>query len=202
MTVQEVRKSYALAFTSFLLRNINVRSINKIILYGSVAKGESAKESDVDIFIDLVKDTEKMRKAISSIVEEFYKSKEAIIFKLLGIENDINAVAGKLDEWEDLKRSIQSDGIVLWGKFESGKPRKTEHKIIFFWSRIEKNRGAFLNKLYGYKTRKKQYKGMLELWGGSKPGKSCIMIPIRHRDEMIELIKKYKINARSVEVFI
>jgi len=180
----------------------DVSKIKNIILYGSVAKSISTKESDVDIFLDVENDTKSMRKDVRKVLDNFYESKESIIFKLLGIDNEIKLKIGRLNDWKDLKRSILSDGFVLWGKMESGKPLKTEHKIIFYWDRINKNRGAFLNKIYGYKTGKKEYKGFLSRTGGIKLGKSCIMIPIRYRDTMIDIIKKYKVNSKAVEVFV
>ena len=202
MREQANRKSYALSFVSFLLREPKIISrINRIILYGSVAREASTKESDIDIFIDVQKETKKTKTELEKVLERFYKSKEAVISKLLGIENEIKLKTGKLDEWKELKRSILTDGIVLWSKFESGKPEDTEHNIIFYWSRIEKNRGAFLNKIYGYRTGGKAYIGLLEQVKGTKLGKSCVMIPIAHRDKMIELLKKYKVDAKAVEVF-
>lgn len=202
MGEQENRKAYALAFASYLLRNISQKSIEKIILYGSVAKSQSTKESDIDIFIEVDKETKRIKNEITKTLSGFYKSKEAIIFRLIGVENDINLKISKLDKWPELKRSILSDGIVLWGKFESRKkPENTEHKIIFFWDKVGKNRTVFLNKLYGYKTKNLEYKGALEKWQGIKTGKSCIMIPIKYRDEMIEIIRKYKVKSHSIEVF-
>ena len=199
---QNKRKAYAVSFASFLLRNLkDISKINRIILYGSVAKSISTRESDIDIFIDVERNTKGLEKNIRNILEGFYMSKEAIIFKLIGIENDIKLKIGRLDDWEELKRSIISDGFVLWGRFESGMPKKTEHKVIFYWSRIAKNRGAFLNKIYGYKTRGKTYEGLLSRAGGIKLGKSCIMVPIRYRDSVIEMIKKYKVDAKAIEVF-
>ena len=202
---QKNRKSYAMSFASFLIRrltDIQVSMIRSIILYGSVAKSASTKESDIDIFLDMEKDTKNFRKDVKRTLNEFYSSKEAIIFKLMGIDNDIKLKMGKLDDWKELKRSIISEGIILWRRMESGKPSKTEHKVIFYWDGIRKNRGAFLNKLYGYKTGGKRYEGFLSRTGGAKLGKSSIMIPIRYREKMIEIIKKYKANAKAIEVFI
>ncbi|MBL7206775.1 MAG: nucleotidyltransferase domain-containing protein [Candidatus Aenigmarchaeota archaeon] len=197
------RKAYALSFTSFLLRELKKPSkINSIILYGSVAKSISTDESDVDIFIDVEKETKNLKMEIQYVLERFYKSKEAIIFKTIGIDNEIKLKTSKLDKWEDLKRSIMSEGIVLWGKFESGKPRKTKHMVIFHWDKIEKNRGAFLNKIYGYRTGGILYRGLLSGIDGSKLGKSCIMVPIKYREKVIVLLKKYNVNAKILEVFI
>ena len=204
MKEQKNRLSYAVSYISYLLRNLSdVSLIDRIILYGSVAKKQSSKESDVDIFVELKKDTKKLRHEIEQGAESFYKSKEAIIFKILGTSNEISLKVGKLDEWPDLKRSIMSDGIVLFGNVDLGaKPTYAEHKIIFFWDNVKLNRTAFLNKLYGYKTKKITYVGLLERWSGKKLGKSCVIFPIKHRNELIDIMKKYKVQSQSIEVFI
>ena len=204
MSEQENRLSYAVSFVSYLLRNFSDKnSIDKIILYGSVAKNQSSSESDIDIFLELKKITKKSKENVELIVENFYNSKEAIIFKLLGVSNDINIKIGKLNDWPDLKRSIMSDGVVLFDKIDlREKSKGNEHKIIFFWDKINNNRTAFLNKLYGYKTKEVKYVGLLERWSSQKLGKSCIIIPIKYRDEFVEVMKKYKVQSKSVEVFI
>jgi len=203
MSEQELRKSYAISFVSFIMKNPRLASkISGIILYGSVAKSASDKDSDVDIFIEVENNTAKLRKDVDSALKDFYRSKEAIIFKLAGIDNEIKPETGRLDDWPDLKRSILSDGIVLWGRMERGKPKGTKHMVIFHWDNVEKNRGAFLNKVYGYKAGGKKYEGVISRNGGSKLGKSCIMLPIGCREKMIEIIKKYGVSAKAVEVFV
>ncbi|MCX6821784.1 MAG: nucleotidyltransferase domain-containing protein [Candidatus Aenigmarchaeota archaeon] len=194
-------KAYASSFVSFLLGKLSdkIKDIDNIILYGSVAKGEATRESDVDIFIDTKKN---LKGEIENIIEEFYKSREAILFKLQDIENEISVKVGELKKWKELHRSIASTGIVLWGRFEAKeKPIGSEHRIIFYWDRIGKSRGAFLNKIYGFKGKEKKYKGLIAEWNGEKTGKSCVMIPIRYKDEMVGLIKKYNVNAKNIEVF-
>lgn len=203
MGEQENRKAYASAFASYLIRFLeNSSLLNSIILYGSVAKSQSTKESDIDIFIDIKKETKKAKGKINKILDNFYRSKESIIFKLLGVENGISLIIGKLDNRPGLKRSILSDGFYLWSKVQARqKAIGTEHKVIFFWDHVGKSRTAFLNKLYGYKTKGLVYKGLLERWPATKLGKSCILIPIKNRDEFIEIAKKYRVNAKAVEVF-
>ncbi len=85
-------KSYASYFSSYLLDNIrDVGLIERIILFGSVARDEADKDSDVDIFIELRKETSKTKKEIEKIIADFYKSREAFLFKTKGVENRINA---------------------------------------------------------------------------------------------------------------
>lgn len=194
-------KAYASYFVSYLLMNIKDASvINKVILFGSVVKGESSKDSDIDIFIELKKDNKKLHVLIEKILEDFYKSREALLFKAKGIDNKINLAIGKLDEWKNIKKSIENEGIFLYGRYVPTS-RNGKKYTILFWDRIEKNRGAFLNKIYGFKARGKLYKGLIENFKGMRLGKSSIMIPIEHRQEILDLIKKYKVNAKIIDIY-
>lgn len=191
-------KAYASSFASFLIEEVGDR-IDRIILYGSVAKGEATKESDVDIFIDTEKDIED---DIRKVLKGFYNSREATLFRAKGIDNEITIKVGRLKDWKELHRSITSTGITLWGPFEAKeRPIGTRHRIIFYWEKIGESRGAFLNKLYGFRSKGREYKGLLKKWEGKKVGKSSILIPAKYKEEMVELIKKYKVDAKSIEVF-
>lgn len=57
-------KAYASYFVSYLLNNLGDSDINKIILFGSVARGEISKDSDVDIFIDVKRKDKKFEKKV------------------------------------------------------------------------------------------------------------------------------------------
>ncbi len=195
-------RAYASYFVSYLLSRIkDVSKINKIILFGSVVKNQATKKSDVDIFIELDRETKKIEKEIEGILEDFYKSREGLLFKAKGISNRIHLIIGKLNDWKELKLSIESEGIMLYGRFES-KGKIGKKFAIIYWSKIRKNRGAFLNKIYGFKIKDKKYKGLIEKFEGKKLGKSCIMIPIVHREKIVELLKKYKVSARILEVYV
>lgn len=194
-------KAYASYFSSYLLDNLKEKeSIEKIILFGSVARNEAAKESDVDIFIEVKKESKKIKNKIEKILENFYKSRESLLFKSKGIDNKINLIIGKLDKWRDLEKSIESTGIVLYGKYVSSNISGKKHLVIF-WDKIEKNRGAFLNKIYGVKIKGKRYPGLIEKLGGKKLGKSSIMVPIENKDEVLKSIKIYRVHAKIIEVY-
>ena len=88
-----MHEAYASYFVSYLLKSINdTNQINRIFLFGSGAKGEANKNSDIDIFIEINKKTKKLEKEIIKITENFYKSREALIFKTKGITNKINMI--------------------------------------------------------------------------------------------------------------
>lgn len=194
-------KAYASYFVSYLLSSLDeLSTIDQIILFGSVARGEADKHSDVDIFIEMKK-KETLKKRINKIVEEFYGSREAFLFKNKGIDNKIHVLMGRLGEWKELGGSIQSTGVVLYGPYISSQPGSTRKQVIISWDKIGKNRGAFLNKVYGFSVKGKKYPGLIEKLGGRKTGKSSIMIPLEYRKELFDLITKYKVDARMIEVY-
>ena len=110
--------SLALSFTSFLIGRIGVKSV---ILFGSVANNTFDRESDIDLFIETDK---KSADKIQNLLELYEKTEEYEKFRLEGIENRIAAKIGNLKEWGELKRSIISNGIILYGKYQ-GKPYRT-----------------------------------------------------------------------------
>jgi len=195
-----MHKAYASAFTSYLLKSLNEsKNIKSIILFGSAARGEATKESDIDLFVE-VENSKKLEKEIDSSIQNFYSTREYLQFKAKGIENQIHVTTGKLSDWKELKSSIESTGIILFGQYSSsGVTGKKQ--LIFSWDKIGKNRGSFLNKLYGFKVDRKRYPGLIEKLKGKKLGKSTIMTPVDHRNEIFDLIKKHKVNARILEVY-
>src|SRR3989344_2825565 len=196
-------KAYASYFVSYLLYELgDYSNIKNVILFGSVSTGNATSKSDVDIFIEVKKYNSNFKKNVENVLEKFYKSREALIFKNKGIDNKINVLIGKLNDWKDLKKSIESTGIVLYGPFIASGSLKGKKYIIISWDKIGRNRGAFLNKIYGFKVGEKKYKGMIETFGGRKIGKSSLMIPVENKDEIFKAIKDYDVNARLIEVYL
>ena len=79
-------KAYASYFVSYLINNFKkIENISNIILFGSAAKGEAKKSSDIDFFIEVKRNSKGFEKEIINLVNDFYKSREALIFKTKGI---------------------------------------------------------------------------------------------------------------------
>lgn len=199
-------KKYASYFTSFLIDNLaeeSLGNIERVVLFGSVSRDEAGEESDVDIFIEVRKQGKKFDEEIKRIVDMFYGSREAALFKLKGIENKISVKIGKLKEWKELYGSVASDGIVLYGHYEAKElPSGVRHYLIVYWDGIGKNRGAFLNKVYGFGIKGRRYRGLIERYEGKRLGKSCIILPISTKKEIFRLVRDYKVRAKTLEVFI
>ncbi len=201
-------KNYAVSAVSYTLQNLPEKWTNKItsiILFGSVAQGRATDESDVDLFFDagLGKTQGKnLKKTLDKIIEDFYLSKIALQYKLEGVDNKISIAVGNLDEWY-LKSSIISTGIVLFGRYKSGVEKsRLKQNFIISWDPPQKNRGAFLNKLYGYSVKKKRYPGMAARYNCTKIGKSAIIVPSEHKDKFTDHMEKYGVGYQIMEIFL
>lgn len=200
------RKKYALAAAGYLLNKLPdplFRKVKQVVLFGSVATGTATPESDADLFFDIsmtAKESTEAKRILNKAAQNFYLTSDALKFKLEGISNPISAHAGKLDEWKELKESIESTGVILYGPYTSLK-KVPKRYVIFYWKSLHMpNRGAFLNKLYGYTAAKKRYTGLIERISGKKIGKSAILILLRHKNEIMRLMEKYGVDYNIVEV--
>ena len=190
--------SFALNFASFLVDRIEVKSI---ILFGSVAKNTFDKESDIDLFIETDKKNENK---IKTLLELYKKTKDYERFKLSGIENEISVKCGKLNEWRDLKRSIISSGIILYGNYE-GKPEKLKHKLLFLLKTENLERSKKIKawrKIYGYKQKvgKKVYlsNGLAE----KKLGRGVFLVSTENSQEVLDFLIKNKIRYSFSDIWI
>lgn len=192
--------SYASSFVSFAVGVADLAKIRGIILFGSVARGEAEKESDIDIFIDGTLAEEEA----GNIVNSFYKTEVFRSWELQGIDNDIRVITGNLDDWEDLKQSIILDGIMLYGKY-SMIPSDAKHEVIFSWEDItpNANRVLFNKRMFGFLHYGKRYDGLLQKLRGEKIGKGAITIPSEKQKEIKYLLERHKVKwvMRSIIEF-
>lgn len=193
--------SYALDFASFLVQNIKDKNkINAIILFGSVARNEATKESDIDIFIDT--NDKKLEDEAIKIKEKFFDSvKFKDYWKLLGVKNEINIISGILDKWK-LRDSMLGSSIILYQHY-SPKLEKGNNKVILSWGNIKPDsKRVMLNKkIFGYNYYGKKYHGLLEKYSGNKIGSNVLLINTEHLNLFLEVFHGFKIPVRILRVF-
>jgi predicted nucleotidyltransferase len=193
--------AYASAFSSFIIPKIS--GIKEIILFGSAARSEATKNSDIDIFIDIEnkKDENNARESATRELEKFYKSKMAEMWILKGIKNPIKISIGKLDEWK-LKRSVISDGICLYGKYKQ-MPEKLKGYALFNMNPIRDitKRNRVIRKLFGREEKKYFSEGVLKEISGKKLSASSFMVPIEHMHKIIKMLGQEKINYMFFEMW-
>lgn len=193
--------AYASAFVAFVLPKLE--RVKEIILFGSVARGEAIKESDIDLFFEVEnkEDAEKIENISRKEAERFYKSKIAELWFLRGIKNEIKIKVGILDEWE-LKRSIISEGIVLYGKYKS-MPEKVKHLTFFVFEPIKDitKRNKIVRALFGRKEKKYSSEGLIKKINGRRISTRIFAVPAEHASEIIKVFSKEKISYEIFEMW-
>lgn len=195
---------YATLAAAHLISSLSkgeLKHVRNVLLFGSAAHFAASEESDVDVFFDVSASKTfqlALRAKLNKAGEQFYLTPAALGFKSKGIDNEVSIKVGKLEEWE-LAKSIASNGIVLYSKY-SAKPPDTKAYTILSWE-SPKNKGALLNKIYGYRANNKHYPGLLEKTKSMKLGKAVIMVPAQSRDVFIDVMEKYKVNYSRYDIW-
>lgn len=194
MTKRAELISYAISFTSFLLDSPAAEKIRKVILFGSVARGDFTDESDIDLFIDAPQEIEKEVEKIRSLFEVSQINKH---WKLRGISQELSLKTGNLDAWQ-LKREVISSGILLYGKYTELPKDARAYLIIRIVETSKKaaQQVKLWRALYGYtqKVGKKRYvkRGLLTASEGKKLGKAVLALPMEKRRAVLDLLNKHK----------
>ena len=181
--------SLALSFVSFLIARA---SIKNVILFGSIASDKYDKESDIDLFIEGSEDEIKIKK----FLELYTKTVEYAKFQLEGITHEISIKVGNLDKWENVKRNVISNGIILYGRYKD-QPKNLHQNVLFILNLKRISRAKKIKvwrKLYGYKQKvgKKVYikEGLVVQYKGKKLARGIFIIPSAHASKVIIYLKK------------
>jgi predicted nucleotidyltransferase len=194
--------SYAMSFASFLLDERIGKNIDRIVLFGSVARGDFDMESDIDLFVETKGNIEGK---VSETLSLFRHSEIQRKWELKGIKNEISVKVGNIDKWK-LKRDILTDGIILYGKLKDI-PENTEYYLLLATSfrRFSKSHKVRLwRRLYGYRQKvgRNVYKteGLVEKLGGKRV-ESGIIIPVAKKKELLDFLNKEKISYTLNEIW-
>src|SRR3989344_3785390 len=153
--------AYAMDCASYLISKIE--DINKIILHGSISRGDFDEDSDIDLFIDT--NNKNAKNKIEKILENYYKTNKFKEWELKSIKNPFSLLVGKLDseEWKSLKRAIMNIGIILYGKYKSNAEKINQYALFSFENiKPDKKRISIFRKLFGFKMKNKKYAGLVE----------------------------------------
>ena len=197
---QETLIAYSMSAASYLVENVS--GIRNIILFGSVARGKFDSQSDIDIFVDIPEFSKKKEKEVVISLENFKKTEVFEKWRLKGIKFEIAPVIGNLKsaEWESLYLSICSEGLALYGKYKSVPPSQ-KHNVIFSYGPInnEKKRVNIYRKLFGYRSGKKQYAGLVSKFGGKKIGSNVFIVPVEDSRKIRDFFERMHVTPRLIE---
>jgi len=183
--------------------------VKAIILFGSFARGNQRKNSDVDIFIDV---TEYNKEVVQQVTKESlneFELKAAKTWHLKGARNHIVPLVDSidLDKWNELKREIASYGILLYGRYKVNVTKGKQSVLIEYdiSKAKQKDKMRILRKLYGYnlKKGKKVYtqEGLMSKLKAEKLNNSLI-VNLENYKPIVALLKEQKtpIKLRNVWV--
>lgn len=197
------------AIFEFIKQVSNLEKINSIILFGSVAKEEATKESDIDFLIIVSglktdKDLENKILKISHDVENKFNKKIQVIVKTQNLED--------LDH--SMIKEISSEGILLYGnpiKIQSKNIELESYSIIIYsLSNLKQSeKMKFKRAMFGSKSvfigKKKEYKtiqkGFLEEYGGAKLGRGAVILQSIYKKTIIRQFNYFKIKYKIFIIF-
>ncbi|KHO53526.1 MAG: hypothetical protein QT09_C0012G0023 [archaeon GW2011_AR18] len=105
---------YTIHFVSFMLEYLETDNIKNIILFGSAARNEATKESDIDIFIDINAKEKEYSIEVKKIIEKFYESKfYQNYWKIKGLDNSFNVIIGNINKWELKHQTRDKKSVII-----------------------------------------------------------------------------------------
>jgi len=196
---------------TFLLDEIkdlqkNNHSIQTIILFGSVARGQAKEESDVDICI-ILKNEQKQNALQNQILqlEKKYDKNINVIFtdpQLKGLDRHfIETILreglilhGTLPAIPVQRLELEPYEIIKYDLSSLSHPEKMKIKRLLY--------GIATKKTYNGKTYENKQKGKVEEFGGIRIGIASILIPEKMSWQIDELLKKHKVSLRKITIWL
>lgn len=195
-----MKSNLALAI-SFANKVKKVKSVLQIVLFGSVARGEDTKDSDVDLAI------------VYGYEDKFKVMKEVNKDKPDKVQTtfiDIN----KLPEETELVSALTGEGLLLYGKpivIKEGK-LDLKSKVILSYSltklpqteKVKVNRalyGSVSKSSFKGKEYKTETKGIANEPGIEKLNKGVLLMERRKATKIINMFKRFKVDFREILVW-
>ena len=204
MVKRESLIGYAQSFVSFLLDSAVGDKVRRVILFGSVARGDFQSESDIDVFVDV---EEVYIEQVEKIFGLFLHSQLEKMWRLKGLSQEISLKVGVLSEWA-LRREVISSGVMLYGKYAE-MPGGVTFYVLFVLKNVAHKKVSsqvrLWRELYGYTQRvgKKKYvrRGLVEQEGGKKLAPGVFFVPMAMRRKIVILLGREKVNYQVYELW-
>lgn len=201
---------YVYDFVSILFEDLDfAKSVERIVLFGSAARGEQGSESDIDIFVDVSRDKVDAVEAIVRESEKRFLAASGRKWKAMGMDLPISIVTGNLmsPDWEGLREEMAGGSIMLYGKPEFGPGGSGRYSLLSYsLSGVPQERKmGLIRRLFGYKTKKgeKEYvqKGIVDEIGGVRLVSGALMVPAGKADEVSEIFAAFGVSPKKKEVW-
>lgn len=206
-----MQKEFEDAVFSFVRRVSGFDFVSSVILFGSVAKGDADRRSDIDFLVifdtasPVKKDETKAVGTLALDIEKEFDRSVQLVFS----NKNFDGLDGQFVE--DVFRS----GMILYGKnpqVDIKKLKLEPYSIVYFsLKNISRPEKMKLGKaLYGHSTTKKYkdkiYKsamaGLIEQFGGKRTGMASVLVPSKRADELAAVLKGFGAKYEVLDVWI
>lgn len=211
-----IPEEFAVPIVDFINHLDKVPHLKAAILFGSVAKGEVHKKSDIDILLlfEMKGNPETKREGriahkIASEVSKRHNLEHSFSFVMYNV-NDIGPTE------LSFLRKVMTEGVGLWTRTDVGalaKPHSSlEPKTIISYSLgglSQKEKMAVHRALYGYKVVKKvgskeyvnESPGLIKDIG-ERLGPGLILVDSRRAKDVIQTLRDSGAKSRTIEVWV
>ncbi|MEM3555621.1 MAG: nucleotidyltransferase domain-containing protein [Candidatus Micrarchaeia archaeon] len=192
--VEEIRKKVG-----------SLRGVSSIIVFGSVARGEADRRSDLDLAVVL--DDGRAQEAVSKRILELegeYDVNIEVVFlnaKLSGVNRQLletilregKVISGKMPDVSLRKLGLEPYRIIKYDLKALGKAKKDRVNRLLFGKRSEKS--------YGGRRYVSEKKGLVRELGGLRIGIASLLFPQRSSREVERLLRREGVKVRGVDVW-
>ena len=173
-----------------------------IFLFGSVAREEADKRSDVDFCVILNNNNKKEISKIALDLEKKYDKNIQLV---------ISENFSKLDNYFISK--LFEEGILFYGRepLIKLKDAKCREFLLISYSLknlVQKDKMRIKAKLYGYSTKKKinnkvyksSYKGLIKELGGVSVGAGAVLVPLRNAKYILDILDNFNVKYNKIRL--
>lgn len=209
MTIQEDFRDVVFEFAK---RTSGHDSVLCVILFGSVARGEADRRSDLDILV--IFDT---RKNVRILKERGEISKMSLDLEKKFDKNIQLVFSNKNFDGLDRQfvENVLKEGVILFGKnpqVDTESLKLESYSLIHYSLKELKDSDKMRIKriFYGHKTTKEykgkvyksEIKGLIEELGGKRTGIASFLIPSKKTEDITGILKKFGIKFEKIDVWI
>lgn len=197
-----VQKEFKEIVFDFARKIADLPNVEHIFLFGSVAREEADKRSDVD-FCVIIGDNDK--KTISKIALDLEKKYDK------NIQLVVSKKFLKMDKY--FLNKLLEEGILLYGKepLINIKDFKCREYLLISYSLknlTHKYKMKIKTRFYGYSTEKKvnkkiyksSYKGLITELDGLSVGAGAILIPLRNAKHILDILDEFNIRYSKIKL--
>lgn len=200
--IRMIQKEFKNVVFEFSKQVSSLSNILYVFLFGSVARGEADKRSDIDFCVIAGDD---YKKKISSIALDLEKKYDK------NIQLVISKNFEKLDEY--FVSQLFKEGILLYGRSPLVKIKDIGFRGYALFSFSLKNinqseKMKIKRVLYGYSTTKKEKKvyksfskGLVKEFNGIPVGRGAVLIPLEKAGIIEEIFNSKKVGFERYDLF-